>query len=233
MDDFEKASSSVRRLMEVAGGSCDAYADQPPATKKQTFPTWEEVSSPLLHTEPPPVEKRSPPDWMEGTNFTPSDSEPTRDELDEFIRESLGSKSAPKEETKPTPQEEILCGGVVEIYRGENQFEPITNEYRFISSVEDAGELALLYQAFELARLNPKATTQVALDTGSYPLTPRGSTFELIDTKKNLRYVMADWAEMSHHEPIVEENDLFIWVLSMDSGQDEGYIHSGWVYGRK
>lgn len=90
---FEEASESIRHLMEVAGGSCDAYA--PPSTPEQpkkSFPSWEKVSSKLLHTEPEPVATHALPDWVEGQNFSPAgkNDEPSRDELDEFIRENLG-----------------------------------------------------------------------------------------------------------------------------------------------
>jgi len=249
---FEEASEQVRHLMEVAGGSCDAYAPPPaPEQPKKSFPSWEEVSSKLLHTEPEPVATRTSPDWVTGQNFSPAEKndEPSRDELDEFIRESLGANPAPKEEpAPPTPenepgQEEILCAGSIQEYRGESAFEPITDEYKLLGSVEDAGELADIYYAFQDASLDPKSVVKVAMDTGIHELTTvTGSGtrdyLELVDDVKGLRYVRADLVEMSRYAPIVEKGDLLIWVIptpEFQQGPDDhlGYIHNGFAYLRK
>lgn len=249
-DTFEEASEAVRRLMEVAGGSCDAYAEPPApaAPPKKNYRVWEEdVESSLLHTPPDPDVPRTSPDWIEGGHFVPpmkndgGEQEPTRDDLDEFIRESMGFEAAPKQKTPPSPvpeQEVAECAGVIQEYRGESAHPPITNEYKLLSSVDDAGELLDLFTAFQEAVLNGPEEIQVKMGSGTYTLYNKPGRVELIDDVKGIRYVKADIAEMNHYAPIVEEEDLFIWVIptpEYQQGAEDhlGYIHNGWAYGRK
>lgn len=278
---FEEASEQVRRLLEVAGGSCDAYAPTPdpaPACPlpKKNYRVWEEdISSPLLDTPPVLVAARAAPDWLEGGNFTPAHSEPTRDELDGFIRESLGGEfdslvdvhdccgcschvckdeHASGQHTekcltrfqkgvqKPAAKEdedsyETECGGVVQVYRGETAHPPITNEYALIGSVDDGGELLAIYTAFQQAQLDGTEEIQVKMDTGNHTLYNTKGRMELVDDVKGIRYIKADMAEMNHYAPIVEDRDIFIWVIptpehQQGAGDDLGYIHDGWSYGR-
>lgn len=287
---FDEVSEQVRHLLEVAGGSCDAYSsppdEKPVLTPKKNYRVWEEeVSSPLLHTTPEPVITRTAPDWIQSGDFSPAgknSNEPSRDELDEFIRESLGFEKpemdpivhqccgcscvvcehghgkgqhtkecrtrienevlAPASASAPVssdPEEmgSVECGGMVQVYRGETAHPPITKEYQLVGPVDDAGELYTLYSAFQTASLDVVRSgiedLKVVLDSGTYPITMRSGNFEVMDTVKGLRYVQAGVAETNQYEPIVEENDIFLWVVAMNGGQDYGYIHDGYVYTRQ
>lgn len=258
---FEEASEQVRRLMEVAGGSCDAYAEPKPAPvaapaapPKVNYRAWEEeVSSPLLHSEPAPVVQRAAPDWLEGAGYLRSSDAPSRDELDDLMQEIPGySRRDTEEVVSPEPTltpspvasgnegYETECGGMKEVYRGETAHPPITDEYRLLSSVDDAGELLAVFTAFQQAQLDGEEEIQVKLDSGTYALCNKTSRMELVDDVKGLRYIKADMAEMNHYAPLVEDRDIFIWVVPLpeyqgqgDPSNDLGYIHDGWAYLRK
>lgn len=250
---FDEVSEQVRRLMEVAGGSCDAYAEPKPEStpdSKKNYRIWEEdISSPLLDTPPETSVPRSSPDWLHGGGYLGAEEkndQPSRDELDAFIRESLGfdprsddsEPSVPTgPDTRPPISDTLECGGMIQGYRGDTAHPPITNEYELIGPVEDAGELSELFLCFQEAEFKKDVEIPVKMDTGTYTLYNKPGRMELIDDVKGIRYIKADMAEMNHYSPIVEERDIFIWVVPTPEHQqgpsdDLGYIHDGWAFGR-
>ena len=119
---------------------------------------------------------------------------------------------------------------------------PVEPCYSSIGSVYKDGseELHAIYLGFKAAVKTGEAQT-VNLDTGSYLMTPTiGGKWELFDTSKQRRYFQENVSKGTHHEgynyDLVEEGDLFIWVIRADdtTGEDDlGYLHNQWVFVRE
>jgi len=120
---------------------------------------------------------------------------------------------------------------------------PVEPRYKFLSSVYADGceELKEIYQAFTFAVQTGEPQT-VTLDSGTYEMTQvfGGTHWELNDTGKGRKYCQENvWCHTGigedYHYDLVEEGDLFLWVIPEDSDDldDLGYIHNQWVFLRE
>lgn len=237
-DTFDQASRSLNRLMEVAGGSANAYDEVPtpkptPATNK---PGWDEVvstlakhfhsetsspapgeESPISSDEPSPEEMRS--FWNEfHTLTTESETAPLLPEAEEEPLASCATDLEPLDTVIPNP-----ALALARLPR------PISPEYRYAGVVENAGELFGLYNDFSDV-LSGRAPTPTKLDSGLYSITLTGNEFVLDDPVKGFRYQSDRTKALS---PTTD--DVFVWVFQINGSHLDkiGYLQNGYVFIRR
>lgn len=226
--DFEQASKQVRRLMEIAGGSSDAYEETPTPEKPQHV-DWEAACAQVSRLITPAKPTPAP---VAQVGEEPASDEPSGQELEDFFRELKGEKPfVPPTEKELTELPAIDCGGVIEgMPRGSSPLTPLP-DYREAGSVDDAGELFDLYHAF-LHVIQTQRPEDVQLESGQYTILKAMGAWALCDSTKNLKYILD--ANPHQYSAEFQVDDLLIWVRGIsDGGEDYGYIWNGWCYLRK
>jgi hypothetical protein len=115
---------------------------------------------------------------------------------------------------------------------------PMESCYSLFGSVfkDGAGELEEIYNAFNDAVRTGEPQT-VSLDSGNVEMELLGNDWRIFDAAKNRQYVqqtMHGAGGMDDHYDLIEEGDLFVWVIDSASDEDDlGYLHNKWVFLRE
>jgi len=200
---FDDADNQVSRLMEVLGGSADAYEAPQPAPREQQAP---DTKKPNPFGDP-----------NEGSEDSNSDP----------LAGIIGDEPTPAEEAQVSEDESWDCGYMLDSDRPSRPA-PLDGTYSYHAIVEDCGELKSIWDAFVevIVDQQPK---QVTLDSGTYEIiqTPPQGLWALVDTFKDRKYLLEAGNLTGHLKP----GEKFIWVKSLtEVGRDFGYIHQGYVF---
>lgn len=205
---FEDSELQVRRLMEIAGGSSNAY------------------DNPATPPSPTPVPQEEP---------LPSPSKPNPfEDLVDAMAGVQGDEPTPEEEAKFASGLDGICGNALEELAGpssDSRPKPLGPEYEFSVTVEKGGELSAIWDGFGWAAAEGKPR-EIQIDSGPATIkrTAEGA-WVLEDPQKNRKYLREDGNLAGHLTPGA---DAFIWVLDLSNSQpDLGYIHNGYVFLQK
>src|SRR5574338_536334 len=236
---FDEASRSLGRLMEVAGGSASAYDDVPaPKPIPSAKPGWDEVVTSLSRQLQSPLENSPQP----GEETLGASDEPSPEEMRTFWKEF---HTYPKDTEAPISAEDSLresekremeaCGTFMEPPAEDVPNpqlalsripRPVSPEYRYVGPVENAGELFGLYNSFRDV-LSGRPSLPVQLDSGEFELFALGEEFILEDKVKGFRY-QSDRSKAV--APVI--GDVFIWVFQINGNFFDkiGYISNESVF---
>ena len=200
---FDAANSQVRRLMEVLGGSADAY--EPPREDPTRPPPGEEKPNPFLSAGRPDhglVVVDEPEGVFLGE---PEDHQPTADDEHEC---AFGLGEADAVEAPP----------------------PLDESYAYHGLSAACGELAAVRRGFSLAA-GEDTPRSIQLDSGSYQMhkLPEGC-WVLDDTGKSKRY-LEEIGNLAGHRK-VDDVFVWVQDLK-DPERDFGYIHECFVFVKK
>lgn len=205
---FEETQFQVTRLMEVAGGSANAY-DRPPDSLNPDKSTENVEGNPFAEGD------ESPPDHgLVVEDEAPSEHELVLVDGEPTTKSGFGGCITFMPEM-PRP------GG-----RPDGSIDD--NRYELYAAVEQCGELANVWRALTKTLMSKEGAT-AKLDTGeaTYERGPN-NCWILDDPVKNKRYLL----ESSDLQGLLDRNhDSLLWVMAIDdSDQDFGYIHNGYVF---
>jgi len=235
-ESFQEALQNVRRLLEKVGGSASAYEELTavlPPRSKSSKPSWEEASKEAIHhtLDSNPFQKGDSTfpcvlEQIDSEDLTPTQGISRKELLETF--QELGLDPVTKTILEDWSEEgENDCLGDVtaaELGLGKN-INP--SRYQPIGFVENLGELNVIYSALvKCARGNP--VEQVKLDSGTFPVQRRASTWVIEDSVKGIEYT---WENVSQMYPrAIREEDNFVWVTLTSERKDLGYLHNGSVF---
>lgn len=245
---FDDATREINRLMEVAGGSANAYDDAPVTTPEpaplMNKPAWDEVVGSLATAfRDGNLFKRETPSAEDGA-VAPASDEPTPEEMRDFWKEfhtyPKDTKVSAEESEREFEKRELeSCGSFLNDAVSDEAPNPqlalsriprpIAPDYRYVGSVENAGELFGLYNSFRDV-LSGRPPHLVALDSGEYEIFALGDEFILEDKVKGFRY-QSD----SSKERAPTTSDVFIWVAQINGNFFDkiGYIVNESVFVRR
>lgn len=115
---------------------------------------------------------------------------------------------------------------------------PMESCYKLFGSVfkDGCAELEAIYNAFGDAVRTGEPQT-VHLDSGDVEMELRGNDWQVFDAAKSRHYIQQTThgaGGMDDHYDLIEEGDLFVWVIDDESDEDDlGYLHNKWVFLRE
>ncbi len=214
---FEETQFQVTRLMEVAGGSANAY-DEPPVSSNPNEPTVSVEGNPFAE------EDKSPPAHGlvvedEPINVTPASNDEARKDFEAHYAQHTQLQPGWCGTRAPGDYEEDDL-----LFVPEN-IDP--NTYDFFKPVEDCGELEAIWEAFsDTLACEEGGTAQLETGPATFKKNHVGCWI-LDDPVKNKRYLQ----ETGNLRGELAEGQNFLWVMSLDEQEtDFGYIHDGYVF---
>ena len=266
MKSFDDATRQVAGLMAAIGGNVDAYEDDKSSKVSVSSTlcfdaALASVEAHIQHNEPTQpsastkgkvasvlntIEQMNAD--LDGVSESPFEPDPTEEELFNLTTEEA-EITAKLEELVPKVdcEDKQSDGKFWQCLHNDTYLpqvpKPVEPCYKYFSSVYSEGceELKEIYQAFKFAATTGEPQT-VTLDSGACEMTPAfGDTWELHDTGKGRKYCQENVENHcssadDHHYDLVEEDDLFVWVIAdhpCDDEDDLGYIHNQWVFVRE
>lgn len=218
MKSFEETQYQIARLMEVAGGSANAY--EVPLGAEDTNPPVKSVEDNPFETPDRGLVLENSSDEPAGDEPAPEDEEPA----------PTGQAPTPLEERVLSIEGSSLGGSYTEAWEdapgAPESLDP--DRYQYYRPVEGCGELSDIWDALTWTITKGEgATVQLETGSGTFVKNPHGC-WVLDDVVKNKRYLL-ETGSLSGH--LATDEDYLLWVMAVDDhDEDFGYIHNGYVF---
>ncbi len=220
---FDQAQALLRRLGERAGGSHDAYSEEPKKDVQSALSRILAIDRGRDTEEPDrnyaeaslrieePVETVSVPKDIMDHNALLDFGEPVDLGADDVIDPDI----FPEWMLKELHEDGTLAP------------DPINEKYEFLGSALDFGELGTIDETLNQAWIGKEEDIEIVLDSGPTKVELVHGRPTIFDRVKKRVYMIETLRSGTYQD--LDPEKTFVWVFTED-GDSLGYIYDGWTY---